>query len=95
LAPGLEKVLSKYSNDLRPEETSEFYQALSQQLRGEHRSPERPAATIARKDLLSAQDKLLDNNLGLDQTGCNAGEGPYTWHFLCANITDEKNALEC
>lgn len=45
---------------------------------------------MARSRLLSTLDDLLRSNLVLDQTGWNAGEGPYEYYFLCADIPDEK-----
>jgi hypothetical protein len=75
-----------------PDQTCVFYQALRQQLRARpagivYRDPENVRGAL--DNLLFALDKLLENNLVLDQSGYNAGEGTYSLSFLCANIADE------
>lgn len=75
-----------------PDQTCVFYQTLRQQLSARppyvvYRDPE--GVRRARKNLFTGLDKLLENNLVLDQSGYDAGEGPYALTFLCANIADE------
>jgi hypothetical protein len=83
----------KVEDGADPDQTSVFYQALRQRLRARsasvvNRDPE--GVRRARNNLFIALDKLLANNLVLDQFGYNAGEGPYKLSFLCANIADEE-----
>lgn len=85
-------VRMKVNGDVDPDQMCIFYQKLRQQLRARpayivYREPE--GVRAAQTDLFTALDKLLKNNLVLDQSGYNAGEGPYAFSFLCANIADE------
>ncbi len=82
----------KVKDGADPDQTCVFYQTLRQQLSARspyvgYRDPE--GVRRARKNLFAGLDKLLENNLVLDQSGYNAGEGPYALSFLCANIADE------
>lgn len=36
-----------------------------------------------------ACEELLQNNLVLDRTRLNSGEGLYMWEFLCAEVEDK------
>jgi hypothetical protein len=86
-------VRSKVLEGAEPDKTCVFYQALRQQLRARpasivHRDPE--GVRRGRQNLFAALDKLLENNLVLDQSGYNVGEGPYGSSFLCAKIADEE-----
>ena len=82
----------KVEEGAHPDQTCVFYHALRQQLRARpagivYRDPE--SVRRALNTLFIALDKLLENNLVLDQSGYNAGEGPYSLSFLCAKIADK------
>jgi hypothetical protein len=50
-----------------------------------------PAILEETKDFRAIEsiEKLLQNNLVLDQTNFGAGEGPYAYRYLCAELADE------
>jgi hypothetical protein len=81
----------KVKDGANPDQTCVFYQALRQQFRAKpasvvYRDPD--GVRRARENLFFALDKLLENHLVLNQSGYNAGEGPYALSFLCADIAD-------
>ncbi|CZR63411.1 uncharacterized protein PAC_13308 [Phialocephala subalpina] len=73
--------------DEGPEESSVFFKALKEQLQGQL---SRGVDDMHLRSLYVAVDRLMRSNLTLDQTGFQAGEGPYKWCFLCADISDEE-----
>lgn len=73
--------------DEAPEESAAFFKALKEQLQGQIA---RGVEDLHIRNLHAAVDKLMINNLVLDQTGYGSGEGPYKWCFLCADVPDDE-----
>jgi hypothetical protein len=86
LEPGLQSsMMDAFRED--PESATGFYRGFL-----DHR--EQTTASIASyldevQNEFAPVAKLLRSNLTLDRTGFRAGEGPYHYTFLCAELEDE------